>query len=218
MLEALKALNPNIPMYSVLSEEFKPFGRVITTLDPKEIIEVAKTIPNPESGSSYEPKTAKFENLAFAREMEAECYGCLPSQVGYCWGHNTLLNGAEWHFGNEVNVAVTPLVLLVAHRGEIVNGKIDSSAFRGFYLPAGTVCEVYASTLHFCPCEVSKDGFGCVVGLPEGTNVPLEQKTNDPLLFRKSKWLIAHEKNEGLLAKGVVSGITGENLEVHYPA
>ena len=91
--------------------------------------------------------------------------------------------------------------------------KIDSSQFKAFYLPKGTAVEIYATTLHFCPCEVQNDGFGCVVGLPLDTNTPLEINPDDPLLFRKNKWIMAHEDNDGLIKKGVVSGIYGENYK-----
>lgn len=107
-------------------------------------------------------------------------------------------------------------MLILGHIWDIKDGKIDSSDFKAFYLPAGTVAEVYATTLHFCPCEVEKGGFGCVVGLPLDTNKPLEEKVSDLLLFRKNKWLIAHTENKGLIDKGVVSGITGENFKINY--
>ena len=96
------------------------------------------------------------------------------------------------------------------------NGKIDSSDFKAFYVPAGTVLETYATTLHFSPCEVNEDGFGWVVGLPEGTNTDLTAEKTDPILFRKNKWIIAHIDNESLKAKGVVAGITGTNYEIKY--
>lgn len=76
--------------------------------------------------------------------------------------------------------------------------------------------EIFATSLHFCPCEVDKNGFGCVVALPKGTNIPLEEKAENPLLFRKNKWLIAHEENEGLIGRGAVPGITGPNYEIKY--
>ena len=49
-----------------------------------------------------------------------------------------------------------------------------------------------------------------------GTNTDLEAKTADPMLFRKNKWIIAHQDNEGLQARGVVPGITGENYQIKY--
>ena len=91
-----------------------------------------------------------------------------------------------------------------------------SSCFKAFYLPEGTVIECFATTLHFCPCQVSDEGFGLVVALPYGTNTDLDKKTDDALLFRKNKWIVSHEKNESLIARGVVPGISGENIKIEY--
>lgn len=216
MLDTLKLKNPDIKLYSVNSEEFKTFGRVITGLDTSEIIKAAEKISRPAEGSAYTPSEESFEKLPTAKEIENKFFGTLPSQIGYCHGHNSLLNAAEWHMSSEINIAVTPLVLILGHIWDIENGKTDSSKFKAFYLPAGTVAEVYSTTLHFCPCEVEKDGFGCVVGLPLGTNTPLETETSDPLLFRKNKWLIAHNDNKALISRGVLPGISGENFKINY--
>ncbi len=216
MLEKLKKLNPNIAFFDVADKEFIPFGRIIKNLDAKEIIEVAKKIENPESGSSYVPSCEAFESLKIATEIQNECFGTLPTQVGYCWGHNTLMNATEWHTSSEINVAVTPLVLLLGHVWDIEDGKIDSGKFKAFYLPAGTVVEVYSTSLHFCPCEVEEGGFGSVVALPKDTNTDLTVKPKDSLLFRKNKWIIAHAQNETLKQRGVVAGITGTNYEIKY--
>lgn len=48
------------------------------------------------------------------------------------------------------------------------------------------------------------------------TNKPLDNAALDSLLFRKNKWLIAHNENKGLIDKGVVSGISGENFKINY--
>lgn len=216
MLENLKKLNPEINIFDVTDPEFASFGRIIKTLDATEIIEIAKKIPNPESGSSYLPSVSDFEFLKIASEIENEFFGSLPTQIGYCWGHSNFLNATEWHTSSEINIAVTPLVLILGHIWDISDGKIDSSKFKAFYLPKNTVVEVYSTSLHFCPCEVDKNGFGCVVGLPKDTNTDLTVKKENPMLFRKNKWIIAHEENEVLKAKGVVAGITGINYEIKY--
>ncbi len=217
MLENLKKLNSDIAFFDVSDDEFAPFGRILKNMDAGEIIEVAKKIPNPEgNGSMYKPSLEDFEFLDIASKIENECFGTLPTQVGYCWGHSNFLNATEWHTSSEINIAVTPLVLILGHIWDIVDGKIDSSKFKAFYLPAGTVVEVYSTSLHFCPCEVNENGFGCVVALPTGTNTDLTVKTEDPMLFRKNKWIIAHVENEALKNKGVVAGITGTNYEIKY--
>ena len=216
MLEKLKKLNPEIELFDVSDEEFKTFGRIIKNLDTTEIINAAKQILNPEIGSSYVPSCEDFEKLHIANEITNECFGTLPSQIGYCWGHNTLMNATEWHTSSEINIATTPLVLILGHIWDVENGKIDSSKFKAFYLPAGTVVEVYSTSLHYCPCEVEKGGFGCVVGLPKYTNTNLEVNTQDNLIFRKNKWIIAHTENEALINRGIFAGITGINFEIKY--
>lgn len=216
MLEKLKSLNPEIEFYDVNDEEFASFGKIIKNLDTTEIIKVAKKIPNPDNGSSYVPFCEEFEKLQIATEIKNECFGTLPTQIGYCWGHNTLMNATEWHTSSEINVAVTPLVLILGHIWDIEDSKIDSSKFKVFYLPAGTVVEVYSTTLHFCPCEAEENGFGCVVALPTDTNTDLSVKQENSLLFRRNKWIIAHEENLALINRGVVPGITGENYKINY--
>ena len=216
MLNILKEKNPDIKLYSVNDSEFKTFGRVVNDLDTQEIIAAAEAIKNPETGSAYSPSEASFEKLKISSQIKSEYFGTLPTQIGYCYGHNNFLNAAEWHFSSEINIAVTPLVLILGHIWDIEDGKIDSSSFKAFYLPKGTAAEVYATTLHFCPCEVEKGGFGCVVGLPLDTNTPLDVTPDNPLLFRKNKWIIAHEQNTSLINRGVISGITGENFEIKY--
>lgn len=216
MLNMLKSKNPELPLFSVNSPEFAPFGRVLTGLNVAEIIAEAGAITAPESGSSYLPAVTVFEKLPIAKVIEEELFGEMPTQVGYCFGHNNLLNGAEWHTSSEINIAVTPLVLLLAPRQALKNNQISSNEFKAFYLPAGTAVEVYATTLHFSPCEVQKEGFGCVVALPKGTNTELEQPATNPYLFRKNKWLLAHCENKNLQKRGARPGITGENLQINY--
>lgn len=79
-----------------------------------------------------------------------------------------------------------------------------------------TVTEVYATALHYTPCQVTDDGFGCIVALPEGTNTPLDTESKDKLLTAKNKWLLAHTENKAKIKQGAVAGITGENIFIHY--
>lgn len=216
MLEHLKKVNPRIPMYSVEDAAFASYGRIVPDVDAAELLRAASQIENPESGAAYQPHVDALGQLPLAADLQNRCFGTLPAQVGYCWGHNQTLDATEWHTSSEINIAVTPLVLLLAHRWDITDGKLDSSAFRAFYIPAGMTVELYATSVHFTPCQVSDDGFGCIVVLPRGTNVPLAEPALEPLLFRQNKWVLCHEENEALKARGVVPGITGWNIRVEY--
>ena len=75
----------------------------------------------------------------------------------------------------------------------------------------GEAVEVYATSLHYCPIQTVPEGFGCIVGLVKGTNLPLEFKPEDKLLFAANKWLLAHEDNTELINEGAFAGIYGEN-------
>ena len=216
MLNRLKETNKDVSFYDVYSPEFAEYGRVIDTLDVTEIIAEAKKMQNPESGSVYLPSVAAFEALDCFQTVRDELFGTLDTQLGYCYGYNDMLNATEWHCCSELNIAVTSLVLILGKRSDIKNGKLNSADMKAFYVPAGAVIEVYATTLHFCPCQVSENGFGCVVGLLKGTNVPLDAPVSDPILFRNNKWLLAHEQNTTLIERGVVSGIYGENYQINY--
>lgn len=217
MLELLKNLNPDLPIFSVDSDEFKEYGRVLTDLDTEAFAVAAQSVPMPASGSAYTASLSAFEELSAARELETYAFGTLDTQMGYCYGYNDMLGALEWHTSSEINVAITPLVLMLAKRSDMEDNKLDSSRVKMFYLPAGTVIECYATSLHFCPCQVTKDGFKMVVALPRGTNEPLLSPTNDPLLFRRNKWLISHVDNQPLLNRGAVGGIFGTNYKLCFP-
>lgn len=212
----IKDLNKDIKIYSVNDPEFAKFGRILNGFDTSEIIEVAKQKEMPKENSIYEASTEIFEQLSIAEEIAYKCFGEMPTQIGYCYGHSNFLNGLEWHTSSEINIATTDLVLILGDKRDLRDNKLDSSQTTAFFVEKGTIIEVYATTLHFCPCEVSKDGFGCVVGLPKGTNTSLDVENDDKLLFRKNKWLIAHNDNEGLTSKGVNKGISGKNIEIKY--
>ncbi len=216
MLKELKLKNPDIEIFDVNSEEFKTFGRIINGLDITEIMSEAKKIANPESGSSYLPGVDAFEMLSIAGEIKTKLFGESRIQVGYCWGKNNFFDATEWHTSSEINIAVTDLVIIVGHVWDVKDNSIDSSSFKAFYVPAGTVLECYATTLHYGPCEIQKDGFGWIVALPEGTNTPLNGEYDDKLLWAKNKWLIAHVDNTELIGQGAIGGVTGINFEIKY--
>lgn len=201
--------------YSVTDPEFKVFGRVLD-IDVSELIATAEKIEMPAEGSIYNPSREEFEALPVMDTITRAIFGELPAQLGYCYGHSDTLNALEWHTCSEVNVAVTDMILLLGDVRDVENGRYDSAKVKAFKVKKGEAIEVYATTLHFCPIETSKDGFGCVVGLLKDTNIPLEEPTLDKLLFRKNKFLIAHEDNKALVDKGVFPGIYGENYKIVF--
>lgn len=202
---------------SVNDKEFKKYGQVLKNYDCSEIIEKMKDTPMPKD-VIYEPSIKELEELQIAKELMKREYGELPIQVGYCNGNNYSLNAVEYHRSSEINIAVNDLILLIGSQQDIEDDySYDTSKIEAFKVPAGTIIEVYATTLHYAPCNVDDGGFKCVVVLPKGTNFPLENKIQksgeDALLFAKNKWLIGH-KDAGLDKDAAFIGLVGENIHI----
>lgn len=202
---------------SINDKEFKKYGRVLKNYDCAEIIEKMKSTSLP-SDVIYEPSIKELEALKIAKELEEREYGGLPVQVGYCNGNNYLLNAVEYHRSSEINIAVTDFVLLLGWQQDINDDyTYETSKIEAFKVPAGTAVEVYATTLHYAPCNVEETGFRCVVVLPKDTNLDLEVKPEkvgeDALLFARNKWLIGH-KDTDLGEQGAFIGLVGENISV----
>ena len=205
-------------LYSVTDPEFAQFGRVLT-LDASSLIEAAKTVPMPaDGGSAYVPTLPAFEALPVRDEIENRFFGGAPAQIGFCWGWNDTMNALEWHTCSEINVSVAgDLVLLLGDVRDIAaDGTYDSANVKAFVLKEGQAVEVFATTLHYCPIQMQKEGFGCVVGLIRGTNTDIDFDNSDPLLRAKNKWLLAHPDCKELVSGGAVPAIRGENYRLTF--
>lgn len=206
----------SIKIQNVTDEGFKKYGRVLTSdYDVAELIQKMGETPCPDD-VIYIPSDANLEKLAIYKDFTNSLYGGLPVQIGYCNGHNNLLNAVEYHRSSEVNVACTDVILLIGSEQDIEDDfTYDTSKIEAFLLPAGTVAEVYATTLHYAPCGVDGKGFRCVVVLPRDTNLDLEVQPGsakeDKLLVARNKWLIAHPDAK---IAGAFNGLKGENIQV----
>ena len=202
---------------SVTDKGFKKYGQVLKNYDCSEIIEKMESTPLP-SGVVYEPSIKELEDLKIAGDLIIREFGELPIQIGYCNGNNYMLNAVEYHRSSEINIAVTDLILLIGSQQDIEDDySYDTANIEAFMVPAGTIIEVYATTLHYAPCNAQKGGFKCVVILPRDTNLPLEKTIEkvgeDALLFARNKWLIGH-KDTDLSEQGAFIGLVGENIHL----
>lgn len=205
---------------SLADKRFRKYGRVIKNIDFAPLVEAMKKTELPE-GVVYEPAVGNLESLAVAKEIKDKFYGELPIQIGYCNGHNQLLNAVEYHRSSEINVAATDAVLILGNLWDVEDDfTYDTSKMEAFLVPAGTAVEVYATTLHYAPCGVDNKGFQVAIVLPKGTNYELAAEHakcpvcggEDALITATNKWLIGHE--EGGLPKGSFIGLKGKNLNI----
>ena len=159
-------------IYSVSDPEFKSYGRVWDDVPSNltaPLVEALAATPIPE-GSKYVESASELEGRQGCDKLGFLMFGGRPFQLGWCNGHNTQLNCLEYHRASEFNLGARDFILLVAHRWEIEDGKLDTACVKAFRVPAGTVVEVFNTTLHYTPCMVDDGGFQVMVALPAGTN------------------------------------------------
>ena len=202
---------------NVTDASFRKYGKIITEYSFEKILKEMEHTPLPKD-VVYVPSVEELEVLPEAAEICKKGFGGLPIQIGYCNGDNHKLNALEYHRSSEFDIAQTDLILLLGMQQDIEDGDIyDTAKVEAFFVPAGIMIEVYATTLHYAPCQTSAKGFRCVVVLPKGTNGELSHRPEnksgeEKLLAAVNKWLIGHE--EGGLPEGSFIGLKGENIEV----
>ena len=199
----------------VTDKAFQTYGKVIQGIDVSDLLEALKETPQPDD-VVYVASDEKLEACPCVEKIGYSLYGGMPVQVGYCNGNNVLLNAVEYHRDSEVNVAQTDMILILGKEQDIEEDcTYDTGKMEAFLIPAGTVIEVYATTLHYAPCNVNGNKFRAAVILPKGTNTDAPAAQNntkeDKLLFARNKWLIAHEE-AGI--EGAFVGLKGANLSV----
>lgn len=200
-----------------LSADFSKYGKVITNVDFSTVIAELEKIEIPEN-VNYEPSVESLEKADCYKDIKTTFYGELPVEIGYCAGHNELLNAVEYHRSSEINIFATDAILILGLQQDIEDGfKYDTSKMEAFFFPKGTAAEVYATTLHYAPCGVDGNGFMVGVCLPYGTNFALEQEhkagDEDQLLTAQNKWLIAHP--DAASEAGHYMGLYGKNLNIN---
>ena len=200
----------------VTDESFRKYGRVVQGIDFAPLCQALNDKTPLPDDVAYEPSVDVLEELAVKDEIQTKCWGELPIQIGYCNGHNVLLNAVEYHRNSEINVAATDAVLIVGMQQDINDDfTYDTGKMEAFFVPAGCAVEIYATTLHYAPCGPDNKGFKVGIILPKGTNYPLAKEHagwEDKLITATNKWLIAHPEG-GQDPKAFV-GLTGKNLNI----
>lgn len=203
--------------------EFREYGRVWDNV-PSQLVgpvvdALALDTPLPE-GVEYVASEPVLEGLEVADVLKLLLFGGKQAQLGWCNGHNTRLNCLEYHRSSEFNLSPRPFILLLARLQDVRDGVLDTSAVRAFAVPADTVVEIFATTLHYAPCQVDDEGFRVLVALPAGTNGPRPELTGPvsaaldaPLLWAADKWLLAHAESDEAEA-GAQVALVGENTDI----
>lgn len=204
-------------IYDVFDERFRPYGGVVREFDGARLCQVLRSqTPVPE-GTCYVPEADCLMALPEREALERHILGGLPVQMGWCNGHNTVLNCLEYHRSSEWNIGASSFILLLGKQEDIREGVYDTANIQAFLVPTGTLVELYATTLHYAPAQTGPDGFQVCVILPKGTNLEKPAIANtfaeDPYLFAANKWLLAHRDAQEV-KQGACVGLTGANIDI----
>ena len=213
-LEAVRKVNPNYTILDVTHPEFKAYGTILEGYDDAAIKEYAeKEIVIPKEGNSYSPSNDELEKFDIIKKLEADVYAGLSVEAGECAGNNTAFSAYEYHQGSEVNIVLTDVLMVLGKREQAVEGIFNAQEdAKIFYVPAGTIIEMYSSTLHYSPCIVDKTGFKVIVVLIKGSNEPFEGKfeSKNEEIVKKNKFQLVHETRIDKIAEGIKVGLVGE--------
>jgi hypothetical protein len=223
VLAKLRAANPKMAIKHISDPSFTRFGRYLPQYDASEMVARTEAIVPKTDRVAYETSVKALEEpSALNTALIQEVYGGMDTQIGWCYGHNSSLNGVEYHRGTEINVCVTDCVFLMGHVQDVEFGeeiRYDTADVRAFYAPRGSVIEFSPWNLHMAPIHVHEgEQFCALVYLPRGTNEKLPfavpQVGENRLLRAVNKWMMGHPSLERMIQFGVYPGLVGENPTV----
>jgi hypothetical protein len=195
---------------------FRRYGRVLSMDVPDLLRRLGKT-SLPED-VVYVASDEELEKCSEFPQIRDSIFGGMPIQIGYCNGHNRVLNAVEYHRDSEINIPISDTIFILGAQQDIEeDDTYDTDKMEIFLAPAGCVVEFYGTTLHYAPCSREEGGFQVAVILPKGTNTDKPVLTGsfpeDHLMTAKNKWLIAHPES-GLDKDGAFIGLKGANITV----
>ena len=202
-------------VYQITDKEFLEYGMPLVGYDFSSFLKALATLPIPETGIVYEASVEALEADKEFSAMQSRGFGGMPIQIGYVGGNNKVLNCLEYHKSSEFNIALDDVILVLGTQTEMDGNTFDTSRCKAFLVPAGCGVELFATTLHYAPMNVSEKGYRVACVLPLGTNgakpdfTPLDGQ--DQLCFGSNKWLLAHPDSSEE-KKGAYIGLTGKNI------
>ncbi len=226
VLAKLRELNPSLAILHIEEAAFQRYGRVLHGYRTEGLQKLLAGRKIASAHADYEPGCLTREAPAseiepFARDVFG---GLADLQVGCVHGRNAKLNALEYHKSSEVVVVGADMIVFVGLASDIewASATYDLSRAQAFFVPRGTVFEMYPWCLHYAPAHASlAEGFRCAVILPRGTNTEIDFPPNRAgegrLLLGKNKWVLAHAEEESLRALAAHPGLRGVNVELRTP-
>lgn len=216
VLSDFQKLNPDYQILTLDDPKFAQYGVVYHQYDQylPTITKTMDLVEIPATGSGYVPSFKQLEALPEIQKMSRDVYAGMPTQAGQTVGHVDSFSAIEYHTCSELNIMLNDVIMVLGKRqtldqtGEF-NPNNDGDIF---FVPKNTVIELYNSTLHYAPIEVTKGGFKVIVILEKGTNEDLPKGfvTSNKRIVKQGKFQVVHQSRTDKIAAGAVVGVTGK--------
>jgi hypothetical protein len=214
--EEIKKANPNLNIININNEKFRDYGVVYDNYDLTEINEYMDNVLIPEN-SVYTPKNPDIEKMTIISQLSADVFGGMKLSAGECMGHCDAFSAIEFHQGSEVNITFTDLIMVLGKRRDLRNYEYNAEENAEiFFIPKGTVFEMFSDTLHYSPIDVDSSGFKALVVVLNGTNEVLlsSVKSSNKMLVKQNKFQLAHQSRKDKVKAGVLPGVKGNLIQV----
>ena len=123
---------------SVYDEAFRPYGRVVEGYPVEGILKALAETPCTDA-VVYEPRIEALHQAENAEAIGTALFGGMPFQLGYCNGHNTLLNCLEYHRDSEFNLGTDDFILLLGLQKDIKDGILDTDTVKALLKKNGVL-------------------------------------------------------------------------------
>lgn len=217
-LEDFRKANPDLNILDASDPSFAEFGvKYDYPLD--EIESVMSKVAMPVEGSSYLQKIPELEATATIKAIGRDVFAGMPIDAGATIGHSDNFSAFEYHQCSELNIMLDDVLMVLAKRqvldqkGEI-NPQEDGKLF---YVPKGSIIELYNTTLHYAPIQITKAGYKVIVVVLHGTNSPLPEgfKSDNPRVVKQGKFQVVHPVRKDKIAQGYQVALSGDLLETN---
>lgn len=213
------AKNPDYQIKTINDAAFAKYGKIWNNFVLDDVLTIMNKKEIPFNSNIYITNDDELNDLKVISQIKNDIFAGIDIQTGPCMGHNNSFSAIEYHNGSEVNIACTDIIMVLGQRQDLEqHHNFDPHTQADiFYIPKNTVFEMYNTTLHYSPIEITPDGFKVVVILPLGTNEELSVsfQSNNPYIVKQNKFQVVHPSRIDKISQGIQIGLVGDLLRLN---
>lgn len=217
-LEEFRKLNPQYKILTLDDPSFKEYGVLYTNdFNLDDVYRVMEKVQIPETGMKYIPNIPELADTYTMLAVKRDIFGEIPIDAGVTLGHSDTFTAFEYHQCSEVNIMLDDVLMVLGKRETLEEEHFvdPNTEARMFYMPKGTIVELYNDTLHYAPIQITKKGYKVIVAVIHGTNAVLPQgvKSLNPRVVKRGKFQVVHPSRKDKIAQGYQVGLSGDVIK-----